>query len=505
MGFKMDFKKLNETFTLVQGTKGELLWVSETLKTERPDAYFDPLVKRGFKSPFVYYSSKVPDGLIIYNGHLSLLNQEEPLSCDFTTESLKESLKEDLEVLPFKPYDFQLRVVLDAVKRVKGVFRCCTGSGKSLIISLLLNFFLKHNKKCLLLVPNINLLLQFRNDIKSYNLETLYNEVEILGDNNQATFKTKVLISTWQSLVKYKSELDKEPDLTYDVLIEDEVHKQVAEVSSSIACSLLQTKYRLGFTGTVPDNPENLYTLMGLFGSIKTYITPSELIERGLGTPVEIKTVIFNYNPETKNLIRGFSQWSQQLKVIKEYQPRNDFIVKLSSKLINKKQNTLILYSHTEHGKELYYSLIKTLYPGVQVQNKDLVGRDCFEFQKHYHLYFINGEVQGKNREIIRNFLENEDGSIMVAVYNVMSTGINIRKLHNLILASPLKSYTTITQSLGRGMRKHPSKEKFVVYDLVDNLGIRRPSGVFYRQYQHRLETSYRPEGYPVQEFLMEI
>ena len=107
----MDFKKLNETFTLVQGTKGELLWVSETLKTERPDAYFDPLVKRGFKSPFVYYSSKVPDGLIIYNGHLSLLNQEEPLSCDFTTESLKESLKEDLEVLPFKPYDFQLRVV----------------------------------------------------------------------------------------------------------------------------------------------------------------------------------------------------------------------------------------------------------------------------------------------------------------------------------------------------------------------------------------------------------
>lgn len=500
----MQIKKLNETFSIVKGDKNELMIISDKLKVENPNAYFDPLVKRGFKSPFTFFTKKINDDLLIYNGHLSLIGENENLTPDFNQKDLIQSIKNDLHILPFKPYDYQLKVILDAFIRIKGIFKCCTGSGKSLIIALILNFLLKQNKKCLLLVPNINLLLQFKNDIKSYNLNDLYENVEIYGDQNIPTFKKPILISTWQSLIKHKNDLNK-GDFKYDVLIEDEVHRQVAEVSSEIASTLINTKYRFGFTGTVPDDPVALYLLIGLFGSIKTYITPGDLIERGLGTPVVIYSIIFNYNDQIKNMIRNCSQWNQQLKIIKEYEPRNNFIANLSIKLINKKQNTLILYSHTEHGKEIYNLIINKLYPNVTIENKDLVGKNCFEFQKKYHIYFINGEVQGKNREMIRNFLENEDGAIMVAVYNVMSTGINIKKLHNLILASPLKSYTTITQSLGRGMRKHESKKQFTVFDLVDNIGIRKPSGVFYRQYKHRIETSYNPEGYPIKERFIEI
>ena len=71
-----------------------------------------------------------------------------------------------------------------------------------------------------------------------------------------------------------------------------------------------------------------------------------------------------------------------------------------------------------------------------------------------------------------------------------VSTGINIPNLHNLILASPLKSYVTITQSIGRGVRKHDSKSVFNLYDLADNLGL------FRKQLNHRIETSYNPEGF---------
>lgn len=500
----MQIEKINETFSIVKGNRNELMYVSDKLKVENPDAYFDPLVKRGFKSPYTFFTKKINNDLLIYNGHLSIIDESETLLPDFEQDDLIKSLKEDLKLLPFKPYDYQLKVVLDAFKRIKGIFRCCTGSGKSLMIALILNFLLKQNKKCLLLVPNINLLLQFKNDIKSYNLNDLYENIEIYGDQNIPTFKKPILISTWQSLIKHKDDLNK-GDFKYDVLIEDEVHRQVAEISSEIASSLIDTKYRFGFTGTVPDDPIALYLLIGLFGSIKTYITPGDLIERGLGTPVVIYPIIFNYDNETKNLIRNCDKWNQQLKFLKEYKPRNDFIVKLSTTLINKKQNTLILYSHTEHGKEIYNLIMEKLYPGTKVENKDLVGKNCFEFQKKYHVYFINGEVQGKNREIIRNFLENEDGAVMVSVYSVMSTGINIRKLHNLIFASPLKSYTTITQSLGRGMRIHESKKQFSVFDLVDNIGIRKPAGVFYRQYKHRIETSYNPEGYPIKEHFVNI
>jgi len=89
---------------------------------------------------------------------------------------------------------------------------------------------------------------------------------------------------------------------------------------------------------------------------------------------------------------------------------------------------------------------------------------------------------------------------ILVANYMLLSTGVNIRKLHNLVFASPLKSFTTVTQSIGRILRLHPSKKIANVYDLVDNFGLRKPGGIFYKQYQHRLSLSYNPEEFPIQE-----
>jgi hypothetical protein len=49
-------------------------------------------------------------------------------------------------------------------------------------------------------------------------------------------------------------------------------------------------------------------------------------------------------------------------------------------------------------------------------------------------------------------------------------------------------------------MRLHESKTEFVVYDLVDDFGFRKPGGIFYKQYEHRKNTSYNPEEFPVKE-----
>jgi len=69
-----------------------------------------------------------------------------------------------------------------------------------------------------------------------------------------------------------------------------------------------------------------------------------------------------------------------------------------------------------------------------------------------------------------------------------------------MVLSSPLKAYTTVTQSIGRGMRLHETKSEFVVYDLVDDFGVRKPGGIFYKQYEHRKSTSYNPEEFPISE-----
>ena len=93
-----------------------------------------------------------------------------------------------------------------------------------------------------------------------------------------------------------------------------------------------------------------------------------------------------------------------------------------------------------------------------------------------------------------------KENQILVSNYQILSTGTNIKRLFNVIFASPLKSYTTITQSIGRGLRLHPDKKIFRVFDLVDDFGLRKPGGIFYRQYEERKRHSYNSEGYPITE-----
>lgn len=84
-----------------------------------------------------------------------------------------------------------------------------------------------------------------------------------------------------------------------------------------------------------------------------------------------------------------------------------------------------------------------------------------------------------------------KNNAILIASYPTMSTGVNIKRIHNIIFASPLKSYVAITQSIGRGIRLHPEKSVLNVYDLVDDFA------TFRKQLAHRIETSYTPEGFP--------
>ena len=155
----------------------------------------------------------------------------------FTDEEIQEYL--DNVKLPYKLYDYQENIVKDSLKTGRQINVSCTSSGKSLSIACICDFLRTKNLKGLLLVPNINLLTQFKSDIESYHLTDLLNEVEILGDGNVPTFKKKLLISTWQSLDNHRDKLD------FDYLIGDEGHRYSAKVSTDIIKNLIKTKIEL--------------------------------------------------------------------------------------------------------------------------------------------------------------------------------------------------------------------------------------------------------------------
>ena len=59
------------------------------------------------------------------------------------------------------------------------------------------------------------------------------------------------------------------------------------------------------------------------------------------------------------------------------------------------------------------------------------------------------------------------ENQILISNYSLMSTGVNIKALFNCILASPMKAYTTITQTIGRGLRLHPDKKMFTWFKNI--------------------------------------
>ena len=506
----LELVKIDESYTLIKGNSQTLKAISDFLKVERPGAFFEPAVKSGFKSPYHYFTKLMNKDLLVLNGHLNLLHNWGITGYDtkseFTEAEFDGFYNTIKEKLPFEPYDYQLKVVKESILTGKQIALLCTSSGKSFSIALMAEFYRQKGLRGLLLVPNINLLTQFHSDIESYNLKELHEDTFLIGGGQtERSFDKSLTISTWQSLQeKYTKDLDFNK---LDYIIGDEVHRLAADVPNNVIKVSGKCKYKFGFTGTLPEDPIMKMELLGLFGYPKKYISSRELIERGLGCPVNIKTIQLDYSEADKRFFnsitatgRSKNKYPNQLNFIKEHPQRKDFVNSLIIKL-RQKGNMLVLFGHTEHGKDIFRDLYMILH-NKEVENKDITGRKSFEFQKEYGIYFLNGEDNAKTREMTRNILEKDNNAILVGNTALLSTGVNIKQLHTLVMASPMKAYTTVTQSIGRLMRLHENKTEANVIDIVDNFGLRKPGGPFFKQYQHRLATSYHPEEFPITEMI---
>lgn len=492
----MKIEKVNESYSTIESDdKSVLMNISNYLKAERSDIKFNKRIQYGLQDKYVYFTFYANNRLYVPNGLRFMLEGYGISSLDERSDFSEQEIDDFLSSLkfPFEPYDYQLHNIKLALTYNKMVFKSCTGSGKSLTISTILEFFRQKNLKGVLIVPNINLLTQFKSDIESYGFDELNKQIRLFGNGAFSEFDTCLTITTWQSLQNVKKS-------NFDYIIVDEAHKTSADVLKDIVLKSNKTKIKLGFTGTLPEDKVDRMTVLSLFGKPKTIITSRELIDRGLATPIKIKTIFLNYSDADKDSFWKIPKESfmKQLSFIENKAERQNFIVKLAVKLHQK--NTLVLFQHTEQGKDLFRRILLELYPNLDIKESDIVGKDSFEFQKEHKVFFMNGEQNGKIRELQRKQMEIDDGVILIANYAICSTGINIKNLHNLVFASPLKAFTTISQSLGRLMRKHKDKKESVIYDLVDDFGYKKHTGLFYNQYKHRLSSSYVPEEFEVEE-----
>ena len=165
-------------------------------------------------------------------------------------------------------------------------------------------------------------------------------------------------------------------------------------------------------------------------------------MRQGHLSQLDIQCLVLKHPP------KKFETYQDEIEYLISHEQRNNFIKNLALDL---KGNTLILYSRVETHGAVLYDLINT--------NKE----------NDRKLFFVHGGVDAEERESVREITEQEENAIIVASYGTFSTGINIKRLHNVIFASPSKSRVRNLQSIGRVLRKSSSKVKAILYDIADD------------------------------------
>jgi len=329
-----------------------------------------------------------------------------------------------------------------------------TASGKSLIIYMAIRYYLNtyDEGNILLIVPTTSLVEQMYSDFADYSQYDEWDVEEnchkIYGGKEKYSIKQRVVISTWQSIYKERAPWFE----GYGMVIGDEAHNFKAKSLTSILEKCCNAKYRIGTTGTLDGTQTHQLVLEGLFGPVHKVTTTKALIDSKDLADLNVSVLLLKYADEYCKQISKV-KYQEEMDFIVRHDPRNQFISNLA---LDQDGNTLILFQYVDkHGKPLHDMLRKKLEEMGRTNRK---------------LFYVSGETGVDDRENIRAITEGESDAIIVASVGTFSTGINIKRLNNIIFASPSKSQVRVLQSIGRGLRKSLDGKATKVFDIADDL-----------------------------------
>jgi len=473
--------KIDESYFYIETDDGDLLYELDSAFSVHKDGYeFSPAYKAhrwdGKIHFFKALSHKFPiglaDELIKYckrrNHSISFVGWERDPESWLSREQFESDVKQIMTGAKYQPRDYQLDAAYAALVKKRGILECCTSSGKSLMIYLVMRTLMmeKGLKRMLLIVPSIMLVTQMYKDFEDYGWSDLDKWCELQDKDHVPTFEKTILITTWQSLMKQ----DVSFFMQQDAVVIDEAHQSKAEVLSGILKYCANATFKIGTTGTLPPSACDAYGVKSVLGNTLYKITSDELIQRGYLTKIVVANLFLQY-PMDFILENQDRTYPEEVRLVEEYEPRMTILTKiLKSTPVN--HNMLLLCNHVDHVDQTIEYLR--------------------EHQPDRKIVKITGSVKAAEREFIRVNAEESDGMVIVATYGTMSTGVNIKKIHEIVLFANSKSKIKVLQSLGRGLRKHPEKAKVIIYDVVDDMRWKSKRGKVHSNYlyDHWLERS---------------
>ena len=431
--------------------------------------------------------------------------EKDILTANFTLQNTPFDLLRDPDGLNLREY--QIRAIEAAENAVIAgkqnvLLSMATGTGKTRTILGLIYRFIKSDrfKRVLFLVDRTALGEQAADVFKEVKIEelmTLDSIYSINGlDEKEIEKETKIHIATVQSLVKriLYSESDTMPSVTdYDLIVVDEAHRGYIldkEMSESEMLYKNQddyiSKYRtvieyfdavkVALTATPALHTTEIFGKPVFNYSYREAVIDGYLVDHdaphSIKTKLRIEGINYKkgeqlviYDPVTGEVLNSeeleddmkFEIDSFNRKVITE--PFNRTVLnEIAWDLNPDGQGKTLIYAVDDKHADLIVKILKEIYSEGGVDN-DAVMK-------------ITGSVAGGNKkkisEAIKRF-KNEAYPKIVVTVDLLTTGIDVPQIVNLVFMRRIKSRILFEQMLGRATRPCPSigKTNFEIYDPV--------------------------------------
>tara|TARA_R110001592_G_scaffold120545_3_gene324979 strand:- start:55708 stop:57219 length:1512 start_codon:yes stop_codon:yes gene_type:complete len=434
--------------------------------TKKIEGYrFHPLVKRKVWDGNISFlkRNKIPAGLwkeVVdickeYDFEFTLNNITDIFDTKISESDFLDWSNDFFQHSKIKPREYQIDAAIKILKYRRCLAELATSAGKTLISFMIVAYLLEKLKKrkVLMIVPNVSLVLQATGDFEEYNSQKVQLKIQQIYSGVKLKKSSNVVIGTYQSLVKKDAEYFKQ----FDVVFVDETHKAKAKSIQTIMDKCWHCDYRFGLSGTIPKRGTvNRLTLMSAMGPLVIQVKANDLLEQGFISKCKVLQIQMDYATETQKkafaeLSKGSSfdrkrLFSLEQNFINVHDNRLDFVCKVVKKTDD---NSLVLFHKINYGEKLFKKL-------KQITNKKV--------------YYVDGSTKTSLREEYKSRMEKNHDVIIVASYGTFSTGISIKNIHSIFFTESFKSEVIIRQSIGRGLRKHNTKDTVKIYDFVDDL-----------------------------------
>lgn len=351
-----NISKINEAYVKINCDKGFARELSEYFTFYVPNYQFSPQFKKKLWDGKIRLldlrNQALYHGLVPYvkkfcddRGYSLSLDDDVILTDNISlveAEQFIETLK-----LPYEVRDYQLKAFVHAIRNKRILILSPTGSGKSLIIYMIIRYLQSTgSKKGLLVVPTTSLVEQMNSDFKGYGYDVdKYCHRQYAGKEKDTSHF--LIITTWQSIYNREPEYFEQ----FDFVSGDESHLFKAKSLSSIMSGLINAEYRIGTTGTLDGTQTHKLVLEGLFGPVYQTTTTKELMDNNHLSTLKIKCLILKYPKDVCKLSKKW-EYKDEINYLVANTARNQFIKNLALSLTG---NTLVLFQLVEkHGKFLY-------------------------------------------------------------------------------------------------------------------------------------------------------